>query len=126
MERLEALAEFSVARGSGFAMLAIFTAMIGLFNDPPLMLKVGAVLSLLACMALVLKAALAERTSYRSTELWIMLKPEERPRAEIAQRLVGRVLRRAYLRFALYFACGAGAMLVSVVVLALTRGGNLR
>lgn len=119
MQKLEALAEFSVARGSGFALLAIFTTMIGLSPEPPLMLKCGAILSLMVCMTLVLKALMASGRSHRSTELWVMLKPDERPAEAVAQRVIAQVLRDAYLRFALYFALGSGAMLLTVVVLAL-------
>lgn len=118
MEKLEALAEFSVARGCGFALLAIFTTMIGLSPEPPLMLKCGAILSLMACMTLILKAATASSRSHRSTELWVLLKPDERPSEAVAQRVIGQVLRDAYLRFALYFAMGSGALLVMVIVLA--------
>ena len=119
MEKLEALAEFSVARGSGFALLAIFTTMIGLSPEPPLMLKSGAILCLMACMTLVLKAMTATSRSHRSTELWVLLKPDERPSEAIAQRVIGQVLRHAYLRFALYFAMGSGALLVMAIVLIL-------
>lgn len=117
MEKIEALAEFSVARGSGFALLAIFTTMIGLSPEPQLMLKCGAILCLMACMTLVLKAMMATSRSHRSTELWVLLKPDERPSEAVAQRVISQVLRDAYYRFALYFAMGAGALLVMAIVL---------
>jgi hypothetical protein len=70
-------------------------------------------------MILLLKAALAETKPHRSTELWLLLKPSERPHEAVAQRVIALALREAFLRFALYFASGAAAMLVTLLLLTL-------
>jgi hypothetical protein len=118
LEIIEKLAEFSVARACGFAMLAILVTIVGLVDQPLIALKTGAILSLLTSMILLLKAALAEAKPYRSTELWLLLKPNERPHEAVAQRVIALALREAFLRFALYFASGAAAMLVTQLLLA--------
>jgi hypothetical protein len=121
-EVVEKLAEFSVARACGFAMLAILVTIVGLVDEPILALKTGAVLSLLTSMVLVLKAALAETRPYRATEVWLLLKPDERPHEAVAQRIIALALREAFLRFALYFASGAAAMLIALLLMAFFGG----
>ena len=54
---------------------------------------------------------------YFATELWLLLKPDERPHEAVAQRIIGLALREAFLRFALYFASGAAAMLVTLLLI---------
>jgi Ca2+/Na+ antiporter len=123
-DHLRKIAEFSVARGSGFALLAIFVFMVGMSSDMRLSLQVGGILALLACMSLVLMAMTAHRRPYRSTELWILLRPEERPNEAIAQRIICGVLRETYFRFALNFAAGGGALLIMSMILAFAQGGG--
>lgn len=103
-------------------MLAIFVAMVGLVYEPALSLKTGAVLSLIASLILLLKAAYAGQKHYRTTELWLLLKAEERPSEAIAQVVVARVLREAYLRFAFHFAAGSFALLMFMIVAGLVLG----
>lgn len=79
--------------------------------------QAGGFLSLMACMALLLKAYGARSTPYKSTELWVMLKAEERPDPAIAQRIIGTVLRGVYLRFAQHAAWIGLGMLVFAVIL---------
>jgi hypothetical protein len=119
LETIERTAEFSVARACGFGMLAILVTVVGLSGEPAMALKTGAVLSLLTSMILVLKAALAETKPHRATELWLLLKPDERPHEAVAQRIIALALREAFLRFALYFASGAAAMLISLLLITL-------
>jgi hypothetical protein len=123
LKQLEKIAEFSVARGSGFALLAIAVFMVGLSNDMRLSLQVGGVLALISCFTLLLMAVTAHTRPYRSTELWILLKPEERPHESIAQRIIANVLRETYLRFALHFASGGAALLVMSIIIALAQKG---
>lgn len=117
LSQIDQLAFFTVARASGFAMLAIGTTMIGLSFDPRQCLQVGAVLSLLTALVLIGMASRALIRRYDATELWLLLDPRERPPQAIAQVIVGRALRTAYLRFASYFAHGAlGLLLVNVAI----------
>jgi hypothetical protein len=119
LQKLEALAELSVARGCGFAALAIFTFMIGTVSDPALAFKSGGLMTLLACAVLLLKARNACTRPYKSTELWIMLAKDERPDAAIAQQVIGNVLRDVYLRFAQQAAVLAILMLSAAQILLL-------
>jgi hypothetical protein len=112
--RIEQFAEISVARGSAFAGLAIFTFMIGLSWDMALASKVGGVLALLMSVVLTVKGQRALRRPVRNTELWSMLDRGDRPAAATAQRVVGAALRTCYLRFALHAAC------LSIVLLTLS------
>lgn len=100
IEKIEYLAHVSVARGCGFAALGILTFFIGMSADLVVAFKCAGYLALLTCFVLLLKAGLASRRNYRRTELWIMLKPVERPDASVAQQLISAVLRETYLRFA--------------------------
>jgi hypothetical protein len=120
--RIDALAEISVARGCGFAALAIFTFMVGLSWDMVLACKVGGLLVLFVCVVLTVKAQRALRRSVRKTELWMMLDRRHRPCAAIAQRVMGETLRACYLRFALLTAGLSAALLAASLMMALFRG----
>ncbi len=115
LDRVERLAEVSVARGCGFAALATALAFIGTMPAGlPLAFRVAGVAALVTCGVLLLKALLADRRPYQRTEVWAMLGPDERPLPAMAQRIVGTVLRGVFLRFALQ------AAIVAVVMLALS------
>ena len=118
LERIEIMATHSVARGCGFAMIAIGTTMIGLVYDPVQSLQIGGILSLLTTLVLLGKAINAPRKDYRDTELWLLLLPNERPAQTIAQSVLSRILRGVYLNFAYYFANGSCVLIVLSVVLA--------
>lgn len=122
MERIEGLAAISVGRGCGFAALGIGTFVLGLLHEPDLAFRAGGLLFLLVCFALLLRAWHARRRPYRSTELWIMLKPMERPQAAVAQQIISTALREAYLRFALHAAWLSFGMLSFSLVFGLTGG----
>ena len=121
LDRIEYLAHLSVSRGCGFAALAILTFFVGLSGDMPLALKSAGVLSLLTCTVLLVKARMAPRHPYKQTEVWIMLKPDERPVPAIAQQIIGTVLRETYLYFALHAALAAALTLAVAVLLSLLR-----
>jgi hypothetical protein len=116
VQRLNHLAEVSVARGCGFAALGIATLMVGFAGDLRLSLAVGGCASLLVVLILLLKAWYAPRADCRRTELWIMLEPHERPPPAAAQQVIGRVLNATYLRFALYFSKASAVMLASSLI----------
>jgi hypothetical protein len=118
LQKIEQVAEFTIARGCGFALLSIFTLMVGLSGTPGVALKAGGACSLLTCFVLMLKAGGAARKPYRSTELWLLLRPEDRPHEAVAQKIVAGVLRGVYLRFAFYFAMGASALFTTAILLA--------
>jgi hypothetical protein len=100
MHDLEEHVEACVARGCGFAGLAIATLMVGLSWDLVLACKVGGLLVLSACALLLLKAYRALALPICRTEVWMTLDPELRPDAALGQRIVSPLLREYYLRFA--------------------------
>lgn len=113
LQRIEATAHLSVGRGCAFALLAIFTFMIGLAGDFHLSLKAGGYLSLIMCAVLLMCAWSSPGWPYKSTETWLMLQADDRPRPEVAQRIIGGILREAFLRFALHSAWLSVGMLVA-------------
>lgn len=119
MDVIEACARISVARGCGFALLAIFCVMIGLMGSPVFALKIAGVFFLFIAIVLMLRSDLARRMDHRNTELWLMLETAERPPVAVAQRIVGAVLSRTFAEFGLYFAGGAAAVLGAALFLRL-------
>ncbi|NJN00576.1 MAG: hypothetical protein HC793_02875 [Aquincola sp.] len=61
-------------------------------------------LMMLSAGILAIKAQLSPVRSYKRTELWVLLAPEERPDNRFAQQVIGVALRDVYLRFTGYFA----------------------
>lgn len=116
-ERLEDLAEFSVGRACGFVAIGIGTFMIGLYGNMAMASAVGGILTLVTCLVLIVRALAAPSQPYKRTELWLMLRPEERPRPEIAQEVIGTVLRDTYFRFARLSAQLASSLLLLSFVL---------
>lgn len=112
-KRIDHLARLSVARGCGFALIALVTMVVGLSGEMAVALSVGGVMSLMACFILLLKAANAPRDDYKSTELWLMLAPHDRPQAGVAQRVIAVARRAALIEFALLAACLSAGQLVA-------------
>lgn len=126
MHKLDEAAEFSVARGSGFAGLAIMVLMIAMIYEPRQSFEIGGVCSLIACLTLVLKASTAEQTPYKRTEVWLLLDATDRPTAEVAQRMITGARRTAFLKFAQMWGRLAVAMLtIAIVMRWLSLGGRL-
>ena len=122
LERIEQAAQVSVARACGFAAVAIVTFMIGFASSPALCFKTGGIMMLMTTAVLLLKASWVVTQPYKTTEVWLMLRKEDRPNAEIAQRIISGVLRDIYLNFALHGAAIAAGMLVLTVVIQLAGG----
>jgi hypothetical protein len=122
MEAIERAANVSVARACGFCALAIICFMVGFSYQPALAARVGGMLSFSVTMGLLVKAALAERQPYRSTETWLMLPEAERPPPAIAQAVIGSVLRRVFLQYARYSASATVLLLLVAVLHSLVFG----
>jgi hypothetical protein len=106
-EIVRSLAYVSIARGCGFAALAVVCLMMALSFDAGLSLRTGGFGLLLGCVILLLKADHAPRKPYRRTEVWLMMDARERALVENRPALIGSSLREASLRFAFLFAGGA-------------------
>ena len=89
-----------MARGCGFAALAIACTLIGFAHDPAALLRASALMVTGLAVVLYFQATRARGRPYKRTETWLMLDPADRPPAEIAQRAVGIALEDVYHRFA--------------------------
>lgn len=119
LERIESAAQVSVARACGFASIGIVTLMLGMSSTPALCFKAGGLLVLLTSAVLILKGVGVAVQPYKSTEVWLMLRQEDRPSADIAQRIISGVLREIYLEFARHTAAVAAMLLGLAFVLPL-------
>lgn len=120
-DAIQAAAELSVARGCGFAALAIVTLMVGLSDQMHVACKAGGILTLGTCCILGVRGYSAPNFSYKRTEVWLMLSEKDRPRAEIAQVVIGGTLREVYLRFAVQAAIVSAFLLGFSLLLQLFR-----
>lgn len=116
LEHIKNAAMLSVTRGCGFLALGVFCVMFGLSFDFALSFKVGGILMLATTGVLLFKAKQARTRSYKKTETWIILAPDQRPTPATAQRLVGGVLSAVYYRFAVWTA-GISAVFLALAVL---------
>jgi hypothetical protein len=119
MHRLQQLAWVSIARACGFTALAIATLMFGLSGDLLMSFRAGGILTLITSLILLIRGLQAPNRPYKRTEVWLMLNPEDRPQAALAQTLIGETLRRTYLTFAFHSAIIAGGMLFLSLLLAI-------
>ncbi|MEM7636703.1 MAG: hypothetical protein AAF299_19210 [Pseudomonadota bacterium] len=114
---IENAAYVSVGRACGFAGLGIFCIVIGLSFDAGLAALVGSKLSIALSLILLVFAWRAPTRNYKRTETWLILKPGDRPQADVAQRLIGGALRTVYLWFAQQIAVVTIVFSLSAVVL---------
>lgn len=105
MDRITQLARLSVLRASGFAGIAILMVTMGSLHDPSAALRYAA-----ACV-LVLSASMGiygcrydRRQRIEETEVWIMLRGEERPEKTVARRLIVTAMREQLLEKSLIWA----------------------
>lgn len=112
MDRIEYLADLTVKRGCGFALLAIGTVMLGLSYDLLLCFKSGAILGALHGSVLGVFAYNAPRWNHRSTELWTLLNKGADLPPDYPPELLLEVLRKTYTRYAEY--SGVIALMLSI------------
>ncbi len=120
LQTIEEKAELSVGRACGFAALAIFTLMIGFAWHPAVSFQTGGILTLLACSILLLKGYNAPSRPYKMTELWGLLPKEHKPTPDVAQQLIGNILRQVYFRFAQHAALLSASMLLAALALSMS------
>lgn len=121
MDRVEYLADVTVKRGCGFALLAIATVMLGLSYDLVLCLKSGAILEALHGSVLGIFAYNAPRWNHRSTELWVLLNKGADLPPNYPPELVLEVLRKTYTRYAEYSGVLALALSIAALVVWIVR-----
>ena len=117
METIERVAHVSVGRACGFCGLAIICFMVGFSYEPHLSARVGGMFSFIVTLVLVVKAFIAPRQPYKSTETWLMLSDEERPPPAVAQTVIGGVLRNVFLQYARFGAATTVVLMGAAVIL---------
>ena len=125
MRRLQQMAWLSIARACGFAALAIGTLMFGLSGNVLMSFRTGGILTLITSLILLVRGLQAPTRPYKRTEVWMMLEPEDRPQAALAQTVIGETLKQTYLTFALHSALIAGGMLLLSLLLALVSRSDI-
>ena len=125
MRRLQQMAWLSIARACGFAALAIGTLMFGLSGNVLMSFRTGGILTLITSLILLVRGLQAPTRPYKRTEVWLMLEPEDRPQAALAQTVIGETLKQTYLTFALHSALIAGGMLLLSLLLALVSRSDI-
>jgi len=119
---IERLAYLSVGRGVGFAGIIVIMVFLAMASEPAVALSCAGQIALLISAILLVRANRALARPYQSTELWVLLKPVERPQKPVAQQVIGTVLREAYWYFALQAAIfAAGALTVALALGLLER-----
>lgn len=118
MDAIDNAAYISIGRACGFAGLAVMCIMLGLSFEPVLAARTGGVLAFSLALILCFFALRAPSRPYHRTELWLILAREHRPPAPIAQIVIGRALRDAYLWFA--------KQVVAIAILLLATSIGLR
>ena len=121
MNAVTQAAFLSVGRGCGFAGLAVMCVVLALSFQPVLAAQVGAILTLILCLILVVFAYRAISNPYKSTETWIILPEVDRPPEATAQKVIGETLRDTYFWFAKYAAAIATLLFAMSAVLSMTE-----
>lgn len=117
MEAIERAAFTSIGRACGFAGLAVITLMLGLSFEPVLALRIGGYGGFGVTAILLLYAFTARIRPYKRTETWLLIPKDQRPPADIAQRVIGNHLREAYFWFAQQACLLSAAMLGASLIL---------
>lgn len=90
-------ADLSIRRACGFALIGIFTAMVGFSGDPYLAVRCGAVLVTIAAVVLYWRGQGAPKRNFRDTEVWLMIRNTAPPmHKDRLQRLIGNALADSY------------------------------
>lgn len=72
MESLQTLADLSIRRACGFALLAVGMVMLALSFDLPLAFRTGASMTSILCGVLAFMGWRSPRRDVRRTEFWVM------------------------------------------------------
>jgi Ca2+/Na+ antiporter len=95
------IATVSVGRAVMFATLAIVMMMMGMAFDFALSLKVGAVLTLAMSAILLWFALTIARRRVETTETWLLLDDDAKPRNDEARSVLKTALKDIYLQFSM-------------------------
>jgi hypothetical protein len=121
MQAFHRFAIFTVARDASFVTLGALCLMVGFSFAPALALSIGANIALLFAIGLLLRVACLSLGDVVDTEVWRILKPEERPVGEDGRRRARDDLQEVLLRFAKSAAAVAIALYFSSLLLSLNK-----
>jgi len=121
MDAFRRFAFFTVARDASFVALAAATLMLAFSFAPPFALAIGANIALVYAIGLLLRVACLTDEGIVRTEVWRILKPQERPAGESAQRTAKDDLQVVLLQFAEAAAGIAIALYCSSLMLSLSK-----
>jgi multidrug efflux pump subunit AcrB len=95
-ERISGACDISIRRACGFAVLAIFTTMVGMSYHPLVAIRVGAAAISLMTAILLVKGWRAPIRPYKQTEAWLILGKRHDLIEDRAQHTIGMILRERY------------------------------
>jgi hypothetical protein len=121
VNEIQQAAQLSIGRACGFAGFGIALTVLALSFDPLLAAKIGAALSLVLTLTLLVYASRAHQTPYEATEVWLLIDRKSRPPANHAHRLINDARRYAMLWFARWTAVSSALFASSGVIIALLR-----
>lgn len=121
MNEIEQAAQLSIGRACGFAGFGIAVTVLSLSFDPVLAAKIGAALSLVLTLTLLVYANMARHTPHQTTEVWLLIDRKSRPPAQHAGRVINDARRFAMLWFARWAAVSSALFASSAVLFALMR-----
>jgi hypothetical protein len=117
IETIRILADVSIRRACGFALLAVSCIMFAFSFDLQQAFHVGAILVGMLAVVLWLKSVLAPRKPYFRTELWIMLPERPRMGKPELQRLISGILAERFwwhAQVAAVLAAGLGGIAILI------------
>lgn len=121
IETIRILADFSIRRACGFAMLGICCVMFAFAFDLRQAFHVGAILVAMMAVVLWLKGLRAPHKPYFKTELWILLPERPRMGKPELQRLVGGIMADRFWWHAKAAAGIAGGLAAAALFIWLNR-----
>jgi hypothetical protein len=110
---------FALARDSIFVLLAVATLMLAFSFEPVLAFKIGATLELFFSLLLLLRSFCLTENRFVHSEVWRVLKSDERPAGKFGQQLAQARFEELLLRFAKAAAGMAVVLYSSALVMAI-------
>ncbi|MCW5748667.1 MAG: hypothetical protein KIT36_20930 [Alphaproteobacteria bacterium] len=117
-------AEVSVRRGCGFALIAIFSAMVGASAEPDICFRLGAALAALMTVVLYWRGRTAPTRNFRRTEVWLMIEDAPALPRERLQGMIGTALAEVYMAHAWIAAWTTLLLCAVAAVMAVTPGAR--
>lgn len=108
---------YTLARDSSFVAVAAVTMMVAASFEPAVAFKIGATVALIFSLVLLTRLFFLTDESFRRSEAWRALLPDERPEGEDGPKFARAQLEELLLRFAKASAGVAGILYSSALML---------